>query len=129
MAKMLRTDIALTTTTAGTLTTYSVVPLAGRVHQIAIALATTNGITATATITISGETTGDTIWTKTATGTRVVCPRKATLTSAGATFATAAGNPVPQYFVVANERIKVVVAGGAAANATKSGTVRVYTEA
>lgn len=126
MAKPVRHDISITTATNGAVTTYSTLPAHGRVHQIAISLATSGQMAATGTITISGEVTGDTIWTKTATGSRCVAPRKPTLTSAGAVFATAAGNPVPQYFVVSGERIKVVVAGG---GVTKTATVRVYTEA
>lgn len=124
-----RHDIPVTTTTGGTLTTYSVNPAFGRVHQIQILLATSNGLTATSVITVKGETTLDTIWTKTATGSRTVCPRKTTLTSQGAVFATSGGNPVPSYFVVSGERIQVSVAGGAAANANKSATIRVVTDA
>lgn len=129
MPKPVRHDISLTTTTGGTLTTYSTNPAWGRVHQVAIVIATSAGIAATAVITVAGETTNDTIWTKAATGSRIVAPRKSTHTSAGAVFATSSGNPVPSYFVVSGERIKVTVAGGAAANASKSGTVRVYTDA
>jgi hypothetical protein len=126
MPKPVRHDISLTTTTGGTLTTYSANPAFGRVHQIAIVLPTSGSIVSTGVITVAGEVTGESIWNKTATGSRVVATRKATLTSAGAVFATSGGNPVPSYYVVSGERIKVTVAGG---GSSKTATVRVYTDA
>lgn len=124
--KPVRHDITVTTATNGTATGTSTCEAWGRVLQIQIALPTSGQIVSTGVITVKGAVSNETIWTKTATGSRVVCPRKSTLTSAGAVFATAAGNPVPSYFHVANEKIKVVVAGG---GVTKTGTVRVITDA
>ena len=120
-----RHDIAVLTGTAGTATTYSDITVAGRILGITIVLATSGQVVATGVITVKTHTTNQTVWTKTATGSRTVYPRAHTHTATGAVFATAAGQPVPQHFIAANEFLKVVVAGGGSARAA---TVRVFTD-
>jgi len=73
------------------------------------------------TITVTGETTGIALWTETsvnASATR--CPRQATYTVIGiAAVYTDDGKPVLDYLVLADERIKIVIASG---GVTKTGT-------
>jgi hypothetical protein len=118
-----RHDIAILTGTGATATSYSGIAN-GSVMQIQILLPTSGQVVSTGVITVKGAVTNQTIWTKTATGSRTVAPRQPTLTAAGATFATAAGQPVASPFFVANEKIKVTVAGGGVA---KTATIRIIT--
>ena len=120
-----RHDIAVLTGTGSTATAYSVAAVSGRILGINIVLPTSGQVVSTGVITVKTNTTNQTVWTKTATGTRTVYPRAPTHTAAGAVFATAAGNPVPQHFIAANELLKVTVAGGGVA---KAATIRVFTD-
>ncbi len=119
-----RQDIALVTSTTGGVTAYSSVNISARVLSVTVSLPTTNAIVATGVITVSSEVTGQTVWQKTATGSRTVAPKQKNYTNLGALFATGAGAPSPEFFYLGNERLKVVVAGGGSA---KTGTVRVIT--
>lgn len=117
-----RYDLAILTGTGATATTVSASPARGRILAVTILLPTSGQVVSTGVITVKSVTTNQTFWTKTATGSRTVYPRAPTHTAAGAVFATSGGNPVPSYFTVANEHLKVTVAGGGVA---KSATVRV----
>lgn len=71
--------------------------------------------------TITDETAGQTIWTElNVNAAKTVAPQQATHSTAGvASLYAAAGEPVETPIVVANERIKIVVASG---GDTKSGS-------
>lgn len=74
--------------------------------------------------TITADVTGQNIWTEsTVNAAKTVAPRQPTHSQVGvASLLVAAGEPVEDYIVVANERVEVVVADG---GDTKTGTITV----
>jgi hypothetical protein len=113
--------IAITTDGSGDFVGYSGV-VNGRVLEIRLVVPGTNGLAATSDLTITNELTGAAILTLTdQNGSGTWAPRQATHDSSGAAALLAAGGkPVLEPSVVAESRIKLVVAQG---GATKLGTL------
>ena len=117
--------IAITTDASGNFTGYSAV-VNGRVLEVRLVVPGSGGIEATSDITITNELTGAQILALTdQNGSGTWAPRQATHSTAGAAALYAAGGTaVNAHVVVAESRIKVVVAqGGNAKTATLYVTV------
>jgi hypothetical protein len=91
--------------------------VSARVLSVHFVPATSDGIVATGELTVQTVVTAQSVWSITTTGTVAAAPRQRVQTSTGAVSAW-------EPFYVANERLKVTVAGGGAA---KSGQVRILT--
>lgn len=110
-----------TTDASGDVTSYSEVAT-GAVHSIKyLKVDYDNGVD----FTITNETTGETIWTQSnVNATAVVAPRQATHGTDGtATLYAAGGTAVQTPVLLANQRIKIVIAQGGNA---KSGTFYIF---
>jgi len=116
-----RHDVALTTDSGGDVTAYTPI-VSGRVVTLVYTKTDfDNGVD----FTITGDSSGETIWTESnVNAAKTVRPRVATHDTAGvASLYAAAGEPVETPVVVANERIKVVIAQG---GNVKTGKITVY---
>lgn len=115
--------IAITTAADGSFTGYSNV-VNGRVLEVRLVVPGSNGLEATVDVTITNEVTGAQILALTdQNGSGTWAPRQATHSTAGAAALHAAGGTaVNDYCVVAESRLKVVVAQGGNA---KTGTLYV----
>mgnify|MGYP005818567557 FL=1 len=116
-----RHDVALTTDSSGDATAYTPI-VSGRVVTLVYTKTDfDNGVD----FTITGDSSGETIWTESnVNAAKTVRPRVATHDTAGvASLYAAAGEPVETPVVVANERIKVVIAQG---GNVKTGKITVY---
>ena len=115
-----RQVVTVTTSDDGTATAYSE-NITGRICQIRY-VKTDYG--ANPDFTITAEATGETIWTQVDVDASVtVAPRQATHSNAGvASLYAAGGEPVEDYIVMANDRVKIVIAGG---GDTKTGTFHI----
>jgi len=112
-------SVSITTDAGGDATVYT-----GNVNGRIVACIYTKTDFATGVdFTITGETSGQTIWTELDVDASVtVAPRQATHDTAGvASLYAAAGEPVENYVALADERIKVVIANGGNA---KTGSIR-----
>ncbi len=123
--------VAITTDGSGDATAHTaldgrgnVAPPNGRVVSIAY---TKTDFATGVDFTITDETTGQTIWTETNVDASVtVAPRQATHSTAGvASLYAAAGTAVQDHVVVANERIKIVIANG---GVTKTGSFVIHVQ-
>lgn len=116
--KTRRHDISILTGTGGTATEFTE-PVSGMILSLHYLQATASAIPATGELALGSEVTEQTIWGETATGTMHRAPRQPTHSAAGA-----AATSAYEYFFVANERLKVTVAGGGSG---KRGVIRVIT--
>jgi len=113
-----RHAVSLTTSTGGAATAYTLKLVTGRVISVKWA---PTGIAAASTVTISTESSGQTILANAASAAFTKYPRMATHTATGGSALYATGGvAVRDYAIAAGERIKAVVAGG---GATKSATL------
>lgn len=105
-----RHTVAITTDASGDFTGYTDV-VSGRISAIVF---TDTNLDATADITMTGEDTGQTIWSESnVNGNKTVAPRQPTHgTDGSASLYAGAGEPVEDHIIVAKERIKVVIAQG-----------------
>ena len=112
-----RHTVALTTISAGTVTGYTPV-ITGRIKTI---IYTKDDFAVGVDFTITVEGTGEGVWTEANVDASTVrAPRQPTHSQVGvASLYAAAGEPVEDHIVVANDRIKIVIAQG---GDTKSGT-------
>ena len=121
-----RHTLSVTTDVSGNATVYSTVNVTGRVLQVRY-VPGSSPLDTNADIILSAEVTGVILLDQDNIGTSAFtsAPRQAAhLASTGAALLYAAGGTaVTDYAVVANERLKLVVASG---DATKSGTFYVY---
>lgn len=115
--------VAITTAADGSFTGYTAV-VNGRVLQIRLVVPGSGGLEATTDITITDENTGGSVLTLTdQNGSGTWAPRQPTHSQAGAAALYAAGGTaVNDHVVVAESRIKIVVAQGGSA---KTGTLYV----
>lgn len=109
--------VSVTTAADGTATAYTPV-VTGRVWSISYVK---NDFAAGVDFTITAERAGETLWTEVdVNASKTVLPRAATHSTAGvAALYAAGGSAVLDPFVVANDRVKIVIAQGGNA---KSGT-------
>ena len=115
--------VTLTTTSGGAATGYTPV-ITGRISQIRYVKDDfANGVD----FTITAEATGETIWTQLDVNASVtVAPRQPTHDTAGvASLYAAAGEPVEAPIVLAQDRVKIVIAAG---GDTTTGTFHVIVE-
>lgn len=127
MSWITRHVVDVTTNGSGDGTGYSSVPVAGAIHTIRYVADGSAPFDNTADVTVTAETSGLTILTVTnlaATATWMPRPPVQDEAAADALFA-AGGTKLRDRAVVAQERVKVVVAQG---GATKSGRFHVYIE-
>ena len=112
-----RHTVSVTTIADGSATAYSEV-ITGRIHSMTY---TKTDFTDGVDFTITLEATGQTVWTQSnVNATATVAPRIATTDTAGvASLYAAAGEPVEDYLVAAEDRVKIVIAAG---GDTKTGT-------
>lgn len=112
-----RHTVSVTTIADGSATAYSPV-ITGRIHSVTY---TKTDFTDGVDFTITLEATGQTVWTQSnVNATATVAPRIATTDTGGAaSLYAAAGEPVEDYLVAANDRVKIVIAAG---GDTKTGT-------
>lgn len=105
-----RHKVTLVTDASGDATGYSPV-ITGRIQSI-VYVAT--DYAAGVDFTITGEATGETIWTElNVNASKTVAPRQATHSTAGvAALYAAAGTAVNDYVALANDRVKIVIAQG-----------------
>lgn len=104
--------IALTTVSAGTCTAYSPHVVTGRVLAI---IYTKGDFDAGSTMTVSGETTGQTVWTETAVNASAKRYPRTQVHGAdgvGLIYDNVAAKPVSEPIVLVSERIKVLVSSG-----------------
>lgn len=114
-----RITIALTTDSSGDVTGYSEA-INGLVSHL---IYTKDDFADGVDFAITGEESGTNIWTESnVNAAKTVAPRQATHSEAGvASLYASAGEPVEDHIVIANERIKVVIAqGGNVTNGTIS---------
>lgn len=111
-----RQAVTATTDADGNATAYTEA-VTGAIHT---AIYTKTDYAAGVDFTITGEVTGQTVWTESnVNASKTVCPRQATHDTAGvASLYAAAGEPVEAPVVLVNERIKIAIAQG---GDTKSG--------
>ena len=119
-----RHTVAIATDGSGDFTGFTSDPVSGRIIAIVF---TDTDLADTADFTVTGETTGQTIWSENnVASSKTIAPRQPTHDTAGvASLYAAAGEPVEDHIVVAKERIKVVVVQG---GATKTGSVVIIVE-
>lgn len=113
--------VPVTTIADGSATAYTPAIAHGQVLQIHyVKTDYTDGVD----FTITSEATGETIWSElNVNAAKVVSPRRPTHDTAGvASLYAAAGEPVETPIVLANDRVKIVIAAG---GATKLGTFHV----
>lgn len=112
-----RETVAVTTAADGSATAYSA-PVWGRLSQIRYVK---TDFADGSTITVTNETTGETLWTESAVNASATrAPRQATHSTAGvAALYAGSGTAVLDKIALAGDRIKVVVASG---GNVKSGT-------
>lgn len=120
MSNPQRVTIALTTNAGGVATGKSEV-VNGRVSHL---IYTKDDFADGVDFTITGEESGTNIWTEANVNAgKTVAPRQATHSEAGiASLYAAAGEPVKDKIVIANERINVAIAAG---GDTKNGTIAI----
>lgn len=118
-----RHDVAITTDASGDATAYTLA-ITGAVHSIRYVPDGTSPLDTGADVTITGETSGFPVLTEANIGTSAFTrsPRQPTHKNSdgSALLYAASGEPVETAIILANERIKVVVAQG---GNTKSGTL------
>lgn len=104
-------SIPVTTDASGNATVYSANQYSGPVRTVTY---TKTSFDDGSTITVTGETSGQNIWTQSnVNATATVCPRQGTHSQAGvASLYAAAGTAVQSEIYLANERIKIVIASG-----------------
>ena len=115
-----RVRFSLTTAADGSFTGLTD-PVLGRIAQIVYTKPSSGGFDNGSTITITNNTTGETIWTESSVNASAVrAPRQPTHSTAGvAALYAAAGSAVNDLIAVAGDQLKVVIAsGGNAKNAT-----------
>lgn len=115
---MRQLDVTVTTNAAGAATAYTDDPVNGRVVTVIYTKTDfANGVD----FTITGERTGQTVWTQQdVDATATVSPRQATHSTAGvAALYAANGEAVLDYVWLPFERIKVVIGSGGAAKTGK----------
>jgi len=118
-----RHPVAVTTAADGSATAYSRV-ITGKISQIRyVKTDFTNGVD----FTITSEATGETIWAQlNVNASATVAPRQATHSNAGvAALYAGAGTAVNDHIVLANDRVKIVIADG---GDTKTGAFHIVTE-
>lgn len=123
MSHVERHAVSVTTDASGNATAYSPV-LTGKINSITYAKTDfTDGVD----FTITGEATGQTIWTESnVNASKTVAPRQPTHGQDGtASLYAAGGEPVEDKIALANDRVKIVIAQG---GNTKSGTFYVIVE-
>lgn len=115
--------VAITTDAAGAGTGYSPVVSGEIVSVRYVKTDYDNGVT----FAITAEATGETIWGEAAVNASATrAPRQATHTTAGAaSLYAAAGSPVNDRIVLANDRVKIVISSG---GNVKSGTFHIILE-
>jgi len=108
-----RHQVDLTTDASGDATGYTPV-VTGRIIAVAYVKDGTTPFADTVDFTITSEVTTQNIWVEeNVTASKTVAPRQATHSTAGvASLYAAGGEPVEDHIVVANERVKCVVASG-----------------
>jgi hypothetical protein len=116
-----RYSIPVVTSTGGADTEYTERAVNGVIHSIAYSISTSDKIESTGTVTITGEETGRSIFSLAlSTGAWEYSPALGVTDSTGGAVTNShIGIPV------ANERVKVVIAGGGSENA---GTFTIYTQ-
>lgn len=123
MSQASREVVAVVTAADGSATAYSGV-VTGKVSQVRYVK---TDFADASTFTITAEATGESIWSETgvnASATRA--PRQATHSTAGvASLYAAAGQAVNDKIALANDRVKIVIAGG---GNVKSGTFHIVIE-
>jgi len=123
MSHIERHAVSVTTDASGNATAYSPV-LTGKINSITYAKTDfTDGVD----FTITGEATGQTIWTESnVNASKTVAPRQPTHGQDGtASLYAAGGEPVEDKIALANDRVKIVIAQG---GNTKSGTFYITVE-
>lgn len=115
-----RHTVTPVTNSSGDATSYTPV-ITGRLISIQYVKAGASNYTDGVDFTITSETTAQNLWVDTnINASEVVAPRQPTHDSAGAASLYAAtGEPVEDYYFLANERVKIVVGSG---GDTKTGT-------
>jgi len=118
-----RHDVALTTDASGDVTGYTPI-VSGRVVTLVY---TKTDFEDGVDFTITADSSGETIWTESnVNAAKTVRPRVATHDTAGvASLYAGGGEPVETPVIVANERIKVVIAQG---GNVKTGKITVYVQ-
>lgn len=114
-------SVTVTTDASGDATSYTSSLYTGSVRAMIYTKSTyDNGVD----FTITGEKTGQTIWTEAdVNASKTICPKQATHSTAGvASLYVAAGTAVQADVVLVNERIRIVIAQGGNA---KAGAFRV----
>lgn len=103
--------ITVTTDASGNATAFTANDYSGVVRAVVY---TKVGFSNGSTFTITGNTSGQTIWTQTGVNaSTTVCPKQATHSTAGvAALYAAAGTAVNADVVLASEKIKIVISGG-----------------
>ena len=123
MSYIERHVVPVTTDAAGAATAYSPV-LTGKISQIRYAKTDfDNGVNFTITL----EATGETVWAENAVNASATrAPRQATHSTAGvAALYAAGGTAINDLIAAANDRVKIVIAGG---GNVKSGTFHIVVE-
>lgn len=113
--------VAVTTDASGDATVYTSKPVNGRIFTVKYSKTDfADGVD----FTITTETTGQNVWVQeNVNASALVCPRQPTHDYAGnASLYASGGEPVEDYIIAANERIKIVIAAG---GDTKSGTFEI----
>ncbi len=113
--------VSVTTDGSGNATAYSDRIDYGLLSQIRYVKDGSNGFADGSTITITAESTGETLWTEAAVNASATrAPRQATHSTAGAASLYAgSGTAVNDKIAIVNDRIKIVIASG---GSVKSGT-------
>jgi len=119
-----RHTVTVTTIADGSATAYTTNPVRGRVLSIQYVKPVSGNFTDGVDFTITGETTGQGLWTETNVNASAQrAPRQPTHDNAGAASLFAAGGePAEDYYVLVDERVKIVIASG---GDTKTGTFHI----
>jgi len=118
-----RAEIDITTNASGAATVYSP-PLNGRIFSIQYVkrdFADTADFTITLVDDDATTGTNESLWSETdVTASKQISPRQATHdNAAAASLYAAAGEPVEDYYIACNERVKIVIAQGGASKSGK----------
>lgn len=106
--------VNVTVDASGNATAYTSAVLNGRVLTVIYTADGTSPFDNTVDFTITGETSGQNVWTESnLTASKTVAPRQATHSTAGvASLYAAGGTAVQDYVWLATERVKIVIAQG-----------------
>lgn len=118
---MFRETVSVTTDGSGNAVAYTANVLRGKVHSIQYVPDGTNPYTNTVDFTITGDETGQNLWTESnIAAAKTVCPRQPTHDAIGAaSLFAAAGEPVEDKIAIVDERVKISLAQGGAAKTGK----------